>query len=107
MFEIKFSIKRALYNNLNMNFKERFAGKTSKITRDGDLEGKAAEFDEPKKGPIIPSRGNSISKKDKIQDNDHLNVSNSNITRNSRLSYKASESSNMKKTQEINKSFVS
>jgi len=28
-----------------MDFKARFAGKTSKITKDGDLEGKAAGFD--------------------------------------------------------------
>lgn len=85
-----------------MNFKERFAGKTTKITKDGDLEGNKASFDEPKRGPIISSRGNSISKKDKMQDNDNLNTSNQNITRNSRLSYKNSESSGLKKSTDVN-----
>lgn len=83
-----------------MNFKERFAGKTTKITKDGDLESNKCDFDQPKIGP---SRGNSIHKNDRINLND--SVSND-ITRNSRLSYKASEQSNMKKTQE-NKSFLS
>jgi hypothetical protein len=49
-----------------MNFKERFAGKTTKITKEGDLETNKADFDAPKNGPIIASRGNSISKKDRI-----------------------------------------
>ena len=30
-----------------MDFKTRFQGKTSKITRDGDVEGNKADFDEP------------------------------------------------------------
>ena len=30
-----------------MDFKTRFQGKTSKITKDGDLEGNKAEFDTP------------------------------------------------------------
>lgn len=51
--------------NLNMNFKERFAGKTTKITKDGDLDANKADFDAPRNGPNIPSRGNSISKKDR------------------------------------------
>ena len=58
-------------------------------------------------GPNIPSRGNSISKKDRIKEKDTLNESQNNITRNSRLSYKASETSNMKKTNDGNKSFIS
>jgi len=36
-----------------------------------------------------------------------MNESSHDITRNSRLSYKASEASNMKKTSEGNKSFIS
>jgi len=50
-----------------MNFKERFAGKTTKITKDGDLDANKADFDAPRNGPNIPSRGNSISKKDRVQ----------------------------------------
>ena len=49
-----------------MNFKERVAGKTTKITKEGDLETNKADFDAPKNGPIKQSRGNSISKKDRI-----------------------------------------
>jgi hypothetical protein len=30
-----------------MDFKARFAGKTSKITKEGSLEGNAADFDKP------------------------------------------------------------
>lgn len=30
-----------------MDFKARFAGKTAKITKDGDVEGIKAEFDAP------------------------------------------------------------
>jgi hypothetical protein len=30
-----------------MDFKTRFQGKTSKITRDGDVEGNKADFDAP------------------------------------------------------------
>lgn len=82
-----------------MNFKERFAGKTTKITKEGDLESNKADFDQPKVGP---SRGNSIHKNERAS----LNESNNDITRNSRLSYKVSEQSNMKKTQE-SKSFLS
>ena len=36
-----------------MNFKERFAGKTSKIAKDGDLETNKADFDPPKNGPNL------------------------------------------------------
>ena len=32
-----------------MDFKARFAGKTSKITKDGNIEGSKAEFDDPSK----------------------------------------------------------
>ena len=74
-----------------MNFKERFAGKTTKITKEGDLESNKADFDAPKN---IMSRGNSIHKNDRSM----LNESNNEITRNSRLSYKISEKSSMKKT---------
>ena len=44
-----------------MDFKARFAGKTSKITKDGDLEGNKAGFDAPQNA-IAKSRGNSIHK---------------------------------------------
>jgi hypothetical protein len=49
-----------------MNFKERFAGKTTKITKDGNLETNKADFDAPRNGPNLGSRGNSISKKDRL-----------------------------------------
>ena len=44
-----------------MDFKARFAGKTSKITKDGDLEGNKADFD-TKQQMVAKSRGNSIHK---------------------------------------------
>lgn len=49
-----------------MDFKARFAGKTSKITKDGDLEGKAADFDKPQNQPVPAPRTNSIHKNDRL-----------------------------------------
>ena len=50
-----------------MDFKARFAGKTSKITKDGEVEGRAAEFDRPQNQPVPAPRTNSIHKNDRIQ----------------------------------------
>lgn len=50
-----------------MDFKTRFQGKTSKITKDGDFEGNKADFDVA--GPVNlapPARLNSIHKNDRI-----------------------------------------
>jgi len=44
-----------------MDFKARFAGKTSKITKDGDLDANKVGFDEPNNF-LGPNRGNSIRK---------------------------------------------
>ena len=83
-----------------MDFKTRFQGKTSKITKDGDFNGNnKADFDVAGPSNLIPPpRGNSIHKNDRItaappQDN----RSNLNITRNSRFSYKGSEQSTAQK----------
>jgi len=73
-----------------MDFKTRFQGKTSKITKDGDVEGNKADFDTPSH-LIPPARGNSIHKNDRISNNGAADRSNLNITRNSRFSYKGSE----------------
>ena len=45
-----------------MDFKARFAGKTAKITKDGDLEGNKVGFDAPSNQIHAKSRGNSIHK---------------------------------------------
>ena len=68
-----------------MDFKARFAGKTAKITKDGDLEGNKVGFDAPSNQIHAKSRGNSIHKQDRIDS------SNLNITRESKFSYKGSE----------------
>ena len=88
-----------------MDFKARFAGKTSKITKDGDLEGNRAGFDAPKNQNNLisaKSRGNSIHKRD---GNDQLN-----ITRESKFSYKGSERSAAKSREpnlQSHQSFIS
>lgn len=80
-----------------MDFKTRFQGKTSKITKDGDLEGNKADFDTPSNA-LPPARGNSIHKNDRLSNNGAaVDRSNLNITRNSRFSYKGSEQSTAKK----------
>lgn len=67
-----------------MDFKTRFQGKTSKITKDGDLDGHKADFDQFKNQP---QRGNSIHKSERFGDKqDGLN-----LTRNSKFSYRGSE----------------
>jgi hypothetical protein len=73
-----------------MDFKARFAGKTSKITKEGDLDANKAGFDQPSNQPVLPARGNSIHKNDR-NNAASGNGSNLNITRNSRFSYKGSE----------------
>ena len=45
-----------------MDFKARFQGKTSKITKEGQLDANQAGFDEP----ITPHRNSSVSKKEKV-----------------------------------------
>ena len=76
-----------------MDFKTRFQGKTSKITRDGDLEGNKADFDVAPATNLLPqARGNSIHKNDRVVNNaPAVDRTNLNITRNSRFSYKGSE----------------
>lgn len=74
-----------------MDFKTRFQGKTSKITRDGDLEGNKADFDVAPTSLLPPARGNSIHKNDRVTPAAAADRSNLNITRNSRFSYKGSE----------------
>ena len=75
-----------------MDFKTRFQGKTSKITKDGDVEGNKADFDTPGSSGIPPVRTTSIHKNDKIGGGGAaVDRSNLNITRNSRFSYKGSE----------------
>ena len=54
-----------------MDFKARFAGKTSKISKEGVIDEKPAEFDE--KNQMTPNRNNSISKKDRISINSSTN----------------------------------
>jgi hypothetical protein len=73
-----------------MDFKARFAGKTSKITKEGNLDANKAGFDHPLNQPGPPARAGSINKNERSAaasgTGSHLN-----ITRNSRFSYKGSE----------------
>ena len=81
-----------------MDFKTRFQGKTSKITKDGDLEGNKADFDVNPTNLLPPARANSIHKNERInQGAPAVDRTNLNITRNSRFSYKGSEQSTAKK----------
>ena len=82
-----------------MDFKARFQGKTSKINKEGQIDGNTAGFDEP----ATPHRNSSVSKKDKITahkyDNSTNNISQGGgdpskqmgITRNSKFSYKSTD----------------
>ena len=88
-----------------MDFKTRFQGKTSKVTKDGDIEGNKADFDVAQPNNLPPARGNSIHKNDRINNSGAVDRSNLSITRNSRFSYKGSEQSTAKKPQD--QSFVS
>lgn len=50
-----------------MDFKTRFQGKTSKITKDGDIEGNITGFDVNPATNLIPqARTNSIHKNDRL-----------------------------------------
>lgn len=67
-----------------MDFKARFQGKTSKITKEGHIDANKAGFDA---GQGTPLRNNSTSKK---QYSAHNNMS---ISRASKFSFKGSEQS--------------
>jgi hypothetical protein len=85
-----------------MDFKARFAGKTSKITKEGDINANKAGFDEIHKN-LPAARVSSIHKNDRNsvsgQAHQSNNLNNMNLTSNSKFSYKGSERSSHQKIQ--------
>lgn len=84
-----------------MDFKARFAGKTSKISKDGDINSNKAGFDEVNSN-LPAARVSSIHKNDRNSisgQGQTNNLNNMNLTSNSKFSYKGSERSSHQKIQ--------